>query len=200
MNSAADEPFRRAFNRSDIAMVDGISLSLISALTPGVRLHKMATTDFAPAVFRRAARTLGRPVRVAIIGGTEDVSKGAAEALNRETQVNVVYSTHGYWPTFTEPIERLNRLDLDILILGLGMPLEAHWLAEYQTEIDVPLVITCGGWLRLLAGIEHRAPILFQVIHLEWLWRLTTDRKRTAKRYGTGLVSVANALVGHWKW
>lgn len=198
LNHAVDPAFKKAFNRADITMVDGISLSLISWLTPGPRLQKLATTDFAPAVFTQTAQRLGRPVKVGIIGGEEHVVKGAAVEFSSWPEVEVVYSTHGYWDDYTTPICELNDQEPDILILGLGMPIEATWLEEHQSEVGAPLVITCGGWLRLVARIEKRAPKLLQKLHLEWLWRLGTDSKRTAPRYAKGLGAVAKAIAAPW--
>lgn len=198
LNHAAIPAFRRAFNRADITMVDGISLSLVSWLTPGPRLQKLATTDFAPAVFELTASRLGRPVKVGIIGGQPDVSQQAASNLDLSPDVEVVYFTHGYWEDFAEPISELNALNPDILILGLGMPLEASWLQKHESAIKTPLVITCGGWLRLIAKVESRAPGSLQKVHLEWLWRLVTDPKRTTPRYAKGVAAVAKSIVAPW--
>lgn len=198
LNHAGSASFRRDFNRADITMVDGISLSLISHLTPGPPLQKLATTDFAPAVFKQTALRLGRPVKVGIIGGEERVSNKAAAQLDLSAEVDVVYFTHGYWSDFATPIAELNSVKPDILILGLGMPLEASWLRRYQCTVAAPLVITCGGWLRLVAQVENRAPRIWQKVHAEWLWRLTTDPKRTAPRYATGLKAVVQAIIAPW--
>lgn len=198
LNHASDPNFRKAFNAADIAMVDGISLSLISWLTPGPRLEKLATTDFAPAVFTEAARRLQRPVRVGIIGGEEHIAEDAANQLNALPHVKVVHTTHGYWDDFSEPIASLNDCDPDILILGLGMPLEAKWLENYKSKLTVALVITCGGWLRLVAKAEKRAPLVMQVLHAEWLWRLITDWQRTAPRYSKGVKTVIKAVSAPW--
>lgn len=195
---AAEPTFRTAFNRADISMVDGISLSLISRLTPGPPLEKLATTDFAPAVFVQAAHRLGRPVKVGIIGGEEQVAIQAGHELNASSAVEVVYSTHGYWEEYALPLAEFNRHTPDVLILGLGMPLEAKWLERYQSRVNAPLVITCGGWLRLLAKVEKRAPKPLQKLHMEWLWRLGTDAKRTAPRYSKGLGTVARAIAAPW--
>lgn len=198
LNQASSSDFRRAFNAADIAMVDGISLSLISWLTPGPSLEKLATTDFAPAVFVEAARRLRRPVKVGIIGGEEHIAKAAASELDSLPHVEVVYTSHGYWDDYSLPIAELNVREPDILILGLGMPLEAEWLQRHQSKLNASLVITCGGWLRLVAKAEKRAPLLMQVIHMEWLWRLITDWRRTAPRYSKGFVTVARAVSAPW--
>lgn len=198
LNHSASSTFKEAFNRADITMVDGISLSVISWFTPGPRLQKLATTDFAPAVFEQTAHRLGRPVRVGIIGGEKHIAVRAAEELGAMPEVDVVYSTHGYWDNFADPIKQLNSKGPEIVVLGLGMPMEAVWLQEHQLSIHAPLVITCGGWLRLLAQVEKRAPLVLQKVHAEWLWRLSTDSKRTSPRYIKGLRTVAKAIAAPW--
>jgi len=43
-----------------------------------------------------------------------------------------------------------------------------------------------GGSFELIAGMTKRAPLLFQRLGLEWLWRLAVEPRRLWKRYLVG--------------
>lgn len=195
LNSSEEHDFRAAFNEASYAMVDGYSLVLLSRLTPGPVLEKMATTDFIPEVIRQASESLGRPIRAAIVGGEADLAIRAGQSLSRDLPVDVVYTTHGFRTDRSQVVEEVNNADAELLILGLGMPVEAIRLETARPSLLVPVVITCGGWLRLLAGDEARSPALMQQLQLEWLWRLSTDPRRTWTRYSQGILSVVRAFA-----
>jgi N-acetylglucosaminyldiphosphoundecaprenol N-acetyl-beta-D-mannosaminyltransferase len=199
INSSPNPKFQQHFNEADIAMVDGISLSLISLLTPGPVLEKMATTDFAPLLFERGAATLGRRLRLAVVGGPDDLAARAGHAAEEQFPVDLVYSSNGYRKDTGVLLAEVSATSPDVLLVGMGMPLEAIWVGNNKESIDATIAITCGGWLRLLAGEEQRAPVLLQRIHLEWLWRLSSDKSRTLDRYRLGLVNVIGAISGAWK-
>lgn len=199
INNSPDSTFQEHFNEADIAMVDGVSLSLISLLTPGPILEKMATTDFAPLLFERGAATLGRRLRLAVVGGPNDLAERAGLAAEQQFPVDLVYSSNGYRKDTDVLLAEISAASPDVLLVGMGMPLEAIWVGSNKESIDATIAITCGGWLRLLAGEEQRAPVLLQRIHLEWLWRLSSDKSRTVNRYRLGFSSVIRAIVGAWK-
>ncbi len=195
LNDVRDEKFVRAFNLADAAYVDGISWSLIAA-AGGHRARKMATTDLAPLLMRRLADELGRPVRVAVLGGppasgsAPSVAARAGAGLERDLPVQVVMAAHGYHEDWSGVLAQLGPARPDVVLLGLGMPLEAHWCRTHGHLLPAAVVVTCGGWLRILAGEERRAPVLAQRLHLEWLHRIAGDPSRTLLRYARGVTAL----------
>lgn len=208
LNSASCTAFRRAFNAADGGYIDGVSLSIV-AHVGGERAEKLATTDLAPLLIRDLSSNLGRPVRVAVLGGEPSAQDAhssaslAAQAIATELPVEIVYVNHGYqmdWPTC---LARLGDSAPEVLLVGLGMPLEATWTEEHASRLPAAIVITCGGWLRLLAGEEARASEPWQRAGLEWLYRLVNDPHRTGRRYALGVVNVlrhcAVAAITRWQ-
>lgn len=191
LNSAQDPDFVSAFNASDARHVDGISWSLL-ARAGGEHVLKRATTDLAPRIIEDLALGLGRPVRLAVIGGepsespVDPVARRAGERLARERGVELVAAEHGFHDQWSTPLSKVREAAPDVVLVGMGMPLEARWVRDHVVELPPSVVITCGGWLRILAGDEDRAPRLYRRYGLEWLHRLTTNPSRTATRYVTG--------------
>jgi N-acetylglucosaminyldiphosphoundecaprenol N-acetyl-beta-D-mannosaminyltransferase len=130
-------------------------------------------------------RTKSSPLRVAVVGGERGVAIRAASSLKSDL-MEIVLTADGYPDDWLGQFKMIRESHPDVLILGLGMPLEALTLQRYANELPACVIITCGGWLRLLAGLEKRSPVVMQELRLEWLWRLFTDPRRTWRRYVLG--------------
>jgi N-acetylglucosaminyldiphosphoundecaprenol N-acetyl-beta-D-mannosaminyltransferase len=190
VNSHRDARFLASFNAASGAYVDGVSVKFLAKFA-GYSVEKLATTDFAPEVVELMAQNLGRSVRVAVLGGEPGIARRAGARLQRDLSVDVVFTEHGYVSDWRERLADLRATVPDVVIVGLGMPSEAIWCEEYADQLPPCVVVTCGGWLRLLAGEESRSPMILQRLQLEWLYRIATDPHRTARRYLLGAGTLA---------
>jgi N-acetylglucosaminyldiphosphoundecaprenol N-acetyl-beta-D-mannosaminyltransferase len=190
LNAHRDSNFRESFNAASATYVDGISVKLL-ARSAGYPVEKLATTDLAPTLIKTMTERVGRRLRVAVIGGEEGIAKRAGDRLSHDLGVEIVFAAHGYQADWHGCLAGLAAVSPDVVIVGLGMPLEAVWCRAYANELPKSVVLTCGGWLRLLAGDENRSPVLVQRLQLEWLFRVVTDPKRTARRYIHGIATLA---------
>ncbi|MGC5585149.1 WecB/TagA/CpsF family glycosyltransferase [Ornithinimicrobium sp. W1665] len=191
-----DRPdFVAAFNTADAGYADGISWPIVAAAA-GERVVKVATSDLAPAVLSWMAGSLGRPVRVAVLGGApgggdrSSLAERAGRTLEVDLPVQLVHATHGYHEDWSPVLADLRDVHPDVVLVGLGMPMEAFWTRAHRLLLPPAIVMTCGGWLRILAGEEKRASVVLQRLHLEWLHRLTNDPRRTVRRYALGSVNL----------
>ncbi|MGM9566888.1 MAG: WecB/TagA/CpsF family glycosyltransferase [Clostridia bacterium] len=66
----------------------------------------------------------------------------------------------------------------EILIAAMGAPFQDRWIAEYGSRCGVKVGIGVGGSLDVISGAVKRAPVFFQKMRLEWLYRLLTDFSR----------------------
>lgn len=196
LNRVDDEDFVTDFNAADGRYVDGLSWSLI-ARAGGGTARKAATSDLAPQIITDLSERLGRDVRVAVLGGerhpdpARTVAARAAARLEADLPVDAVHAVHGYQDDWDGALARLRAADPDVVLIGMGMPLEAHLTARWRPALPDALIVTCGGWLRILAGDEERAPEFMQRAGLEWLHRLLGDPRRTACRYTVGALNLA---------
>ncbi|MGO7770894.1 WecB/TagA/CpsF family glycosyltransferase, partial [Rhizobium ruizarguesonis] len=74
------------------------------------------------------------PRRIGLIGGTRSVVEAAAENFLRHTPWHeFVVVSDGYFDKFdpTDVIEELERQKVDILIFGMGTPLQEKWVHDH---------------------------------------------------------------------
>ena len=82
-----------------------------------------------------------------------------------------------------ELIRRINGSAADILFLALGSPRQEKWFAAHAPELShVKVCQGIGGTLDTIAGTVTRAPVFWQKLSAEWLYRLITDPKRISRQ------------------
>ena len=200
LNAYGDSNFRDSFNAASATYVDGISVKIL-AKSAGYSVEKLATTDLAPALIKAMTEKVGRRLRVAVIGGEEGIAKLAGDRLSHDLDVEIVFVAHGYQADWQSCLARLAAFSPDVVIIGLGMPGEPSGVENTRMNSLKSVVLTCGGWLRILATEENRSPVLIQRLQLEWLFRLVTDPRRTASRYIHGIATLAmlcSRAALHW--
>ena len=190
VNARYNREFAEALVAADLIYADGNS-ALLAARAWGARaLERFVTTDLFAEICHQAPLA-----KIAIIGGDPGVALLASERL-RHAGVNVVYATDGFRRDDNFLLQELTASAPNLVLVGLGMPLEANWLACHRDRLPAAMYMTCGGMIRLLADVERRAPKQLQSLKLEWLFRLVKDPKRTYQRYLFGVWNMACLVLG----
>jgi exopolysaccharide biosynthesis WecB/TagA/CpsF family protein len=166
--------------RHNILLRDGIGIKIAMGLLkkkPGLNMNG---TDFIDKLLRTAkARGVNK---VAILGCEPEWIARGCEKFEEKYQLKVVVSEHGYHES--PYYERLGLNGVDIIILAMGMP-KQELLATKMNGNSV--VISGGAFIDFTAGKFKRAPLFFQKISCEWLFRLILEPKRLFKRYVLGI-------------
>ena len=194
LNAAKDPQFVEAMDNADLVYADGVSVVALARLAGNAGIQRAATTDIGWLVIAGMAAGLGRPVRLALVGGSPGLAERAAAVLKRSCAAEVVSCEHGYHTQWGEVLERVRAARPDIVLVGLGAPHEMKWVHANRVELPAALILTCGGWFGFIAGDEHRAPLSLQRLGLEWMYRLVSNPGRLGKRYLRG-TQVAGKLA-----
>lgn len=81
-----------------------------------------------------------------------------------------------------ELVRKINSKGSGVLFIGIGTPLQHEVLLEVGNSVKIPSV-GVGAAFNLLSGVEKMAPVGWQNVGLEWLYRLWQNPKRLYKRY-----------------
>jgi len=98
----------------------------------------------------------------------------------------IIGISDGYSFDNNEVIDRINFSGADILLVGLGAGRQEQWILNNYKLLNVPLVLSVGGWFKYLSGEKKRAPLIIQRLYLEWFYKLITEFPRIWKRYLIG--------------
>ena len=133
-------------------------------------------------------------VRIAL---AYNLRPGQIEAAVRDKlaaypDLEIVGFRHGYFdhsagsPENEAVVEEINAAAPDILLVGLGMPLQERWLMENWQRLDVRVALTGGAVFDYVSGRLRRGPRLLTDNGFEWLARLLVEPRRLWRRYLIG--------------
>lgn len=126
--------------------------------------------------------------RVYCLGAAPDVAELAARRLMREWPGVEIRTHDGYFDhapgAETEAVvEDINRFRPDILLVGMGMPIQETWIARNYAALESGVVLSVGAAFDYEAGLQKASPRIWGALCLEWLYRLAHQPRRLARRY-----------------
>lgn len=80
-------------------------------------------------------------------------------------------------------VAKINADRPDIVWVGLGSPKQELWMRDMRGSLIAPVLVGVGAAFDFIAGRVGQAPKWMQDRGLEWLYRLTKDPQRMARRY-----------------
>ena len=159
---------------ADIITADGVGLIWGLKLL-GENLSKHSGVDIVESILNSKKNT-----RLFLFGGLEDTARKAADKMISEG-ANVVGYHPGYYYDKKEVFAEIKRAKAQVVLVGMGGSEKQLMLVnEIRDDLEVS-AITVGGVIDLYAGITRRAPKVFQLVGLEWLWRTVLTPKRIVK-------------------
>ncbi|MEJ1194029.1 WecB/TagA/CpsF family glycosyltransferase [Pseudarthrobacter sp. CCNWLW207] len=180
------ELFSEAFSHASLRIVDGMPLKILARLLGQKNVHRNTGADLLPAV---CASPLFSGRSIVITGGRDDVLAEAAEKLSRDNpHAKIVGIPFPLLDGVDDPrsldtIEALTSAEPDVVFLCLGAPKQETWFMHWRYSLPPAVYIGTGAAVDFAAGSVRRAPQWMQNSGLEWLFRLSDDPSRLAKRY-----------------
>jgi N-acetylglucosaminyldiphosphoundecaprenol N-acetyl-beta-D-mannosaminyltransferase len=167
----------------DLILADGLPVVWAGRLL-GRRLpERVAGIDLMLGMLRRGH---DNGYRVYCLGATKDVVEAAVGRIGAEyPRVRLVGYRDGYFTPPDEPTiaEGIAHARPDILLVGMSSPRKEHFLARWGDKLGVPVCHGVGGSFDILAGKVRRAPVAWQRLGLEWLYRVKQEPRRLWRRY-----------------
>lgn len=133
-------------------------------------------------------------VSVALVGSTEDTLALAAKRLEQRIPGLAVAlqlaPPMGFDPTDAHAdavIKAIGDSGASLCFFALGAPKQEILAARAHAALPGVGFVSIGAGLDFIAGRQRRAPRLVRQLAAEWLWRLASNPRRLAARYGACL-------------
>lgn len=211
MRAQTDRAFRKILNEADLAVPDGAGLLWASRVlnrrarqtarwprryktnqSTLILPERVTGTDLLPALAARAAEN---GWKIYLLGGAPGVAQRTAEVLKKHwSELRVVGAESGPLITdagkplnvdqdalLTATLERIIHTKPDLLFVALGAPKQDRFIARFRSDLKVPVMMGVGGAFDFIIGSAKRAPRIFQILWLEWLWRLIMEPRRAGR-------------------
>jgi N-acetylglucosaminyldiphosphoundecaprenol N-acetyl-beta-D-mannosaminyltransferase len=186
--SFSDDELRLALQRSDLVYCDGYGVRL-AAKTIGIPVpHRMTGADW---IWGVASLCAAQGRSLYLLGSDAGAAHEAAATLKRwYPRLNVCGAHHGYFeigtPHSERVVEHIAEVKPDVLLVGMGTPLQELWVDHYFDKLDAHVVWTVGALFDYVSGRVKRAPPWMADHGLEWIFRLGIEPRRMWRRYLLG--------------
>jgi N-acetylglucosaminyldiphosphoundecaprenol N-acetyl-beta-D-mannosaminyltransferase len=187
MEAQDDANFKKILNDAFLCTPDGMPMVWAGRLNGHRNMHRVYGPDLMLDV---CAWSETSGAKHFFYGGADGVAEQLAQKLKMKfPKLSVV-------GTFTPPFRALNAAEIqklqaqisaaqpDILWVGLSTPKQEKFMAEFLPKLDVTLMIGVGAAFDFHSGRVKQAPRWMQRSGLEWFYRLCSEPRRLAKRYG----------------
>lgn len=198
LNNASTPAYVAALQKADVVYADGSAVVHLARIAGAEQIERAPTTDIGLPVISCLAGLLARPPRVVLVGGPPGLAERAGGVVSSRTEATVVLTAPGFDQDEEALARRIRQVSPDLLVVGMGVPVETLWAERMKDRLDPLMIVTCGGWFGFLTGDEHRAPRWMQP-NFEWLHRLALSPRRLLPRYARAVVSTAVLLPHQWR-
>ena len=173
------------FKSIDYILPDGVMLaySIRIFLKLHVQRRSFDMTSLAKVVFEHASASK----KSLFIIGTEPqlIEKSISSLRGYYPNLNIIGSRHGYFNSEEEKkgvIESIVKAAPNILIVGMGTPLQEDFLVKTKEAGWQGTGFTCGGFLHQSINNLEYYPVLVDRLELRWLYRMFKE-KHLRKRF-----------------
>jgi len=174
----------QAYLRSAAVVAPEYSVVWEARVLHGAAIETIFGVEYAKAALDYAARHGQRPF---LLGARPEVSamlQGQIEQAYPGIRLAGIH--HGYLKQLADPevvVEQIAASGADVLMVGMGSPLQEHWLWRHRHRLNVPVVIGVGGSFDVIAGVKQDTPGWIRGSGLEWAYRLILDPAQYWRRY-----------------
>lgn len=176
--AAEDSELARILNSADLATADGIGVVIASKILGKALEERVAGFDLISCLFKEFAE---EDINFYFLGSKPGIVDQAVDNLKKDyPNLSIAGYHHGYIDRAGQQqiIEEINSKNIDLLLVGMGVPLQEKFLDNNLKNLNVGAAVTVGGSFDVLAGEVNRAPLWMQKAALEWFYRLLQEPSR----------------------
>ena len=178
--AAWDDPkVSKAIENADLVIPDGVGVMQAARILGTPLREHMPGIDAATEIIKRLASRGGS---VFLYGARPGVAEKAAEHMKQRFPGLVICGTNdGYGNDDGAVVSKINAAKPDFVMVCLGVPKQELWMAKHAAKLDAGLMAGLGGTIDVFSGQVKRAPLIWQKLKLEWLYRCFEEPKRFRK-------------------
>jgi len=198
MTAQRDAHFRAVLERCDLALADGVGITLAARLRRSALRERVTGVELTQ---RLCAHAAARGWRVFLLGAAPGVAERAADALRARFPGLVVAGCFAGSPHPDHVADIDARIDAarpQLLFVAYGAPAQDVWLHDFARRHPTACMVGMGvgGTFDYLAGVRRLAPRWARRIGIEWLFRLLAQPSRWRRQTALLRFAVAALIEG----
>ena len=135
---------------------------------------------------------------VLLLGGEKNSNITATNNLRKKySNAIILEGIDGYFGPDKETviIERINRANPDIVLIGISSPKKERIAVEWKNKLNAKIIVPCGGVIDIFAGKTKREPKIIKILGVTWLYRFFQEPFRLFKPILISGISVLFGLI-----
>lgn len=183
-----DSKMREFYDAADYIHADGMGVVFLAGLlgVPLRHVHRITYVDWLEPLVQEAEK---EGWRVFYLGSKQGIAERGASLLRERFPLLQIATSHGYFDACTDSFEnklilqRIEEYRPHILLVGMGMPRQEHWILDNRHRIAAHVILPAGAAIDYVAKMIPTPPRWMGRIGLEWLFRLFAEPGRLWRRY-----------------
>ena len=177
---------------ADLIIPDGVGIKIALKMR-GIAQEQVAGIEFARELLNICAEN---GYSVAFVGAKEEVLVKAVENIKQQTpDLNIVYQHNGYFNDDEPILDAILNAKPKVLLVALGVPKQELFIDKIKSKSNGIISIGVGGSFDVWAGYVQRAPISWQKLGLEWLYRTIKQPERFKRIFPTLPMFVFKVII-----
>lgn len=176
-NAICDKELDTLIRNADLTIADGIGIEIALKLQ-GKKAKRIPGIEFADNLLEIASKN---GLSVALIGAKSFIVEKAIDNLKKKfASLNIAYYHDGYFKNEEEDaiIDNLSKTDPKIVLVAMGGKKQEMFISKLKNKLKGCVFVGVGGSFDVWSGYVKRAPIFFQKVGLEWLYRVLSEPSR----------------------
>jgi N-acetylglucosaminyldiphosphoundecaprenol N-acetyl-beta-D-mannosaminyltransferase len=179
MHATNDSEYKEVLARADYITPDGIGIVIGSKVLSSPLKERLAGFDLMTQLLE-ASNNNG--YKIYLLGASPEVLERAVDNIQAKyhAKLQICGYHHGYFNQEKELyiIEEIRKYQPDLILVGLGFPRQENWINQFIDQFDKGIFMGVGGSFDVWAGNVKRAPLVWQKLNIEWLYRLIKQPSR----------------------
>ena len=171
---AEREEYRELLSHADLTLADGVGILLAARLCGEQLSYLCPGISVGEELLRRAAE---KEMKVFFYGAAPGVALRAAKKICEKYPTLRIATADGYGE---DPIDGVLRFSPDLVFVCLGFPRQEKWIDAHAAACACPC-LGLGGSFDVWSERLRRAPRVFRMLGLEWLYRTLREPRRAVK-------------------
>lgn len=177
-----NQAYANALWHFDLVLPDGIGVVKALRWINGVDVARQSFD--ATSLFHPILNLLNLERKsLCLIGGEPGIAKRAQQKMCQAyPHVDYLGALDGFRP-FQEIVDWVVTQDPDVVLVGMGAPMQESLLLRLRCEGFSGVGFTCGGFLDQYVVDSQYYPAFIDRLDLRWLYRLLREPRRLGRRY-----------------
>ncbi|QCJ44136.1 WecB/TagA/CpsF family glycosyltransferase [Bacillus sp. S3] len=177
MYANSDPEYMRVIQKADYVIADGIGIIIGSKIIGQPLPERIPGFELMQELLKKGNEANWSAY---FLGAKKEVVETAVANIRQQYPNLKIAGYHdGFFDWESTIIQgEIKQAKPDLVFVALGLPRQENFIAHKLADIDKGLFIGVGGSFDVLAGTVKRAPVIWQKLNLEWLYRLLKQPSR----------------------